>query len=97
MSDVIPVRGEFGIVLAKDDGIVNVGCTATVDRVFRRYPDGRLELLAIGQRRFQVVSLDEEKSYLRAAVEYFLMMRKHQRFPPRYARKPLRLTNAYVK
>jgi ATP-dependent Lon protease len=71
MGDVIPVRGEFGIVLAKDDGIVNVGCTATVERIFRRYPDGRLDLLAVGQRRFQVVSLDEEKSYLRAVVEYF--------------------------
>ena len=71
MGDVIPARGEFGIVLAKDDGIVNVGCTATVERIFRRYPDGRLDLLAVGHRRFQVVSLDEEKSYLRAVVEYF--------------------------
>ena len=71
MGDVIAARGEFGIVLAKDDGIVNVGCTATVERIFRRYPDGRLDLLAIGHRRFQVVSLDEEKSYLRAVVEYF--------------------------
>jgi ATP-dependent Lon protease len=71
MGDVIPARGEFGIVLAKDDGIVNLGCTATVERIFRRYPDGRLDLLAVGHRRFQVVSLDEEKSYLRAVVEYF--------------------------
>ena len=71
MGEIIPAQGEFGIVLAKEDGIVNVGCTATVDRVFRRYPDGRLDLLAIGQRRFQVLSIDEEKSYLRASVEYF--------------------------
>ncbi|MBV9302249.1 MAG: LON peptidase substrate-binding domain-containing protein [Acidobacteriaceae bacterium] len=71
MGDVMPVHGEFGIVLAKEDGIVNVGCTATVDRVFRRYPDGRLDLLAVGHRRFQVLSLDEEKAYLRAAVEFF--------------------------
>jgi Lon protease-like protein len=71
MGDVIPARGEFGVVLAKDEGIVSVGCTATVDRIFQRYPDGRLDLLAVGRRRFQVVSLDEEKSYLRAAVEFF--------------------------
>ena len=71
MGDLIPAKEEFGVVLAKDQGIVNVGCTATVDRVFQRYPDGRLDLLAIGRRRFQVMSLDEEKSYLRAAVEYF--------------------------
>ena len=71
MGEVIPARDEFGIVLAKEDGIVNIGCTATVDRVFRRYPDGRLDLLAVGHRRFQVVSIDEEKPYLRASVEYF--------------------------
>lgn len=71
MGDIIPEGTEFGVVLAKHDGIVNVGCSATVDRVLQRYPDGRLDLVAIGQRRFQVVSIDEEKSYLRAAVEYF--------------------------
>jgi ATP-dependent Lon protease len=71
ISDLNPNRGEFGVVLAKEDGIVNIGCSATVDRVLQRYPDGRLDLLAIGRRRFQVLSLDEEKSYLRASVEFF--------------------------
>lgn len=71
MSEVIPARSEFGVVMAKDDGIVNIGCTATIDRVLQRYPDGRLDLLAIGQRRFRVVSLNDDKPYLRASVEYF--------------------------
>lgn len=71
MGDIIPAEGEFGVVLAKDDGIVNIGCTAKVVRVLRRYPDGRLDLIAAGQRRFQIESLDEEKSYLRAGVDYF--------------------------
>ena len=71
MGEIIPIRAEFGVVLVKDDGIVNVGCTATVDRVLQRYPDGQLDLVAIGQRRFQVLSIDEEKPYLRASVEYF--------------------------
>ena len=71
MSDIIPVQGEFGVVLAKDDGIVNIGCTAKIVKVLRKYPDGRLDVLAAGQRRFQIESLDEDKAYLRAAVEYF--------------------------
>jgi Lon protease-like protein len=71
MGEVIPSKGEFGVVFAKDDGIVNIGCTAKVERVMRRYEDGRLDLLAIGQRRFQISSLDQEKSYLRAEVEFF--------------------------
>jgi ATP-dependent Lon protease len=71
MGELIPVGGEFGIVLAKDNGIVNIGCTATVDRVVQRYPDGRLDVLVAGQRRFRIEDLDEEKSYLRAEVEFF--------------------------
>jgi ATP-dependent Lon protease len=71
MGDIIPVDGEFGVVLAKDGGIVNVGCTATVVNVMRTYPDGRLDLVAAGQRRFMIESLDEDRSYLRAQVTYF--------------------------
>jgi Lon protease-like protein len=42
-----------------------------VDRILQKYPDGRIDLVAIGQRRFRIVSLDEGKPYLRADVEYF--------------------------
>ncbi len=71
MGEIIPAQGEFGVVLAKDDGIVNIGCSALVDRVENRYEDGRLDLVAIGQRRFRIVSLDQDKPYLRAEVEFF--------------------------
>lgn len=71
MNDVIPEHREFGVVLAKDNGIVNIGCTATVDQVVRRYEDGRLDLLTVGRRRFEILSLDEERSYLRAEIQFF--------------------------
>lgn len=71
MSDIVPAGVEFGVVLAKEGGIVNIGCTARVERILRSYPDGRLDLIAVGQRRFQIESLDENKSYLRAEVEFF--------------------------
>lgn len=62
---------EFGIVLAAHDGILNVGCTASVERLLRRYDDGRMDILALGRRRFQVQDLDQERSFLRARVEFF--------------------------
>jgi Lon protease-like protein len=71
MQDIIASGGEFGVVLAKEDGIVNIGCSAVVERVVNRYEDGRLDLVAVGQRRFQIASLDQEKNYLRAEVNYF--------------------------
>jgi len=71
LADVIAAEIEFGVVLAKDEGIVNIGCTASVISVLREYPDGRMDLLAAGQRRFRIESLDQEKAYLRATVEFF--------------------------
>ena len=64
-------KSEFGVVQASEKGIVNSGCTATIERVVKEYPDGRIDLLAVGRRRFELIELDDEKSYLRGQVEYF--------------------------
>jgi Lon protease-like protein len=62
---------EFGVVQAGEKGILNIGCTATVQEVVNKYEDGRLDILTIGRRRFEIFLLDEEKTYLRAAVTFF--------------------------
>jgi len=62
---------EFGIVLAKDGGVVNAGCTVLVEKVLERYPDGRFDVMTRGQRRFSLLSIDQELAYLRGEVEYF--------------------------
>ena len=64
-------ESEFGIVLAKEDGIVNAGCTVTVEKLLQMYPDGRMDILTRGRRRFEIVSLNEEKEYLQAEVSFF--------------------------
>ena len=64
-------QSEFGVVLAAQGGIVPLGCTATVEQVVKTYEDGRLDILALGRRRFRIESLDQEKEYLRATVEFF--------------------------
>jgi hypothetical protein len=62
---------EFGIVLAKDGGIMNAGCTVVVESVLMRYPDGRFDVLTRGQRRFVIQSLNQDKEYLRGEVDYY--------------------------
>lgn len=71
MREVIRDRLEFGVVLANDKGIVNTGCTATVDQVLRQYPDGRMDLLTRGRRRFEIVRLNDERAFLRGSVDFF--------------------------
>jgi Lon protease-like protein len=71
IGEVLRDKLEFGVVLASEKGIVNTGCTATVDHVLREYPDGRLDILTRGRRRFEVLLLNDERSFLRGAVEFF--------------------------
>jgi len=71
VGEAIRQEEEFGIVLARDHGIAGAGCSVAVEKVLDRYPDGRMDILTRGLRRFEIVSLDEELDYLRAEVRYF--------------------------
>ena len=71
VGEAIEAHSEFGIVLAKDDGILNVGCTVVVERMLKHYPDGRMDIVTTGVRRFELVLLNQDKSYLRGEVQYF--------------------------
>ena len=71
IAEVIRDRIEFGVILANEKGIVNTGCTAMIDKVLREYPDGRLDILARGRRRFEIMMLNDERAFLRGSVEFF--------------------------
>ena len=64
-------NSEFGIVLAKEEGIVNAGCTVMVEKLMHTYPDGRMDIMTRGRNRFEIAELNDEQSYLQAEVEFF--------------------------
>jgi len=71
VGEAIQNKTEFGVVLAAEKGIVNTGCSALVEKVTQRYDDGRLDIIILGLRRFEVLELNNEKDYLRGTVSYF--------------------------
>jgi Lon protease-like protein len=71
IGEAIARESEFGIVLAKDAGIVSAGCSVGVEKVVKRYPDGRMDIVGRGARRFEILSIDQERSFLRGEVEFF--------------------------
>jgi Lon protease-like protein len=42
-----------------------------VEKVLETYPDGRMDILTRGLRRFEIVELNGEKEYLQAEVSFF--------------------------
>lgn len=58
----------FGVVRALEDGMAEVGCTAEIVSVTKEYSDGRLDLVAEGRKRFEVLELKRERAFLQAEV-----------------------------
>jgi len=58
----------FGVIRAGEQSMAEVGCTAEIVTVVKEYPDGRLDLVAEGRKRFEVLSVNQERSFLQAEV-----------------------------
>ena len=70
IGEAIKDHTEFGVLLATGKGLVSVGCSAGVEKVLREYPDGRLDILTRGRRRFELLLVNEERNFLRGSVEF---------------------------
>jgi Lon protease-like protein len=68
IADCLDRKETFGVVRAREEGVENIGCTAEILTVTKRYDDGRLDIVTQGRERFEVMLLNEERSYLQAEV-----------------------------
>ncbi|HEY1678366.1 MAG TPA: LON peptidase substrate-binding domain-containing protein [Candidatus Sulfotelmatobacter sp.] len=68
MAECVANEAPFGVVRALEEGISEVGCTAEIITVTKQYPDGRMDLVVEGRKRFEVLAVNEERSFLRAEV-----------------------------
>lgn len=68
IGECLAKSAPFGVIRALEQGIAEVGCTAEIVTVTKEYPDGRMDLVAEGRKRFEVLELNQERSFLRAEV-----------------------------
>jgi len=71
MSELLLEKQMFGVIRAVDHGIADLGCAADIIEVVKTYEDGRLDLVSRGQRRFEILQLNQERNFLRGEVLYF--------------------------
>ena len=69
----------FGVVRALEQGLAEVGCTAEIITVVKEYPDGRLDLVAEGRNRFEIVAVNQDRTFLQGEV---LMIEDEPGAPP---------------
>jgi Lon protease-like protein len=79
IGECLAEQSIFGVVRAVEQGLAEVGCTAEIVSVVKEYPDGRLDLVTEGRKRFELLSVNQERSFLRAEV---LMIDDQPGMPP---------------
>ena len=71
ITECLDQKTQFGVVRSKQEGIAEVGCTAEIMAVTKKYSDGRMDIVTQGRERFEVMQLNQERSFLQAEVLYF--------------------------
>jgi Lon protease-like protein len=61
----------FGMVRAKENALAAIGCSASILNVLKKYEDGRLDIAAEGEHRFEIIQINQDRSFLQAEVAYF--------------------------
>ena len=60
----------FGVVRAKEGGVAEIGSTAEIMSVTKKYEDGRMDIVTVGRDRFEVLHVNQERSFLQGEVSY---------------------------
>ena len=68
IAECLSEQRTFGVVRVVEQGLAEVGCTAEIITVVKEYPDGRLDLVTEGRQRFELVRVNQERSFLQAEV-----------------------------
>jgi Lon protease-like protein len=69
IDECLEEEREFGLVLADDDGLREVGTRAAVTEVLERFDDGRLNVVVEGRERFRIAELTAGRSFQTAEIE----------------------------
>jgi Lon protease-like protein len=70
MNECLREESEFGIVWLSDEGLREIGCACSIERVLERMEDGRMNLLTRGTRPFRVLERQSELAYPAGVIEF---------------------------
>lgn len=71
IGECLADQSPFGVVRAQREGLAVIGCMARIVRVLHEYDDQRLDILCVGNDRFEIELLDNSRDFLQAEVDFF--------------------------
>ena len=68
IAECLEQKKPFGVVRASSDGVADIGCTAEIMSLTKKYDDGRMDILTRGVERFEVIQVNEDRPFLQAEI-----------------------------
>lgn len=68
VAECLEEKKPFGVVRATKEGVADIGCTAEIVAVTKKYDDGRMDILTRGVDRFEVLQVNQERAFLQAEI-----------------------------
>jgi uncharacterized protein len=68
IAECLERKKPFGVVRASSGGVADIGCTAEIMSVTKKYDDGRMDILTRGVERFEVIHVNNDRSFLQAEI-----------------------------
>ena len=63
-------KAEFGVLRAEGESLAEIGCTAEIIAVTKKYDDGRMDIVTQGRQRFELLEVNQERAFLRGEILY---------------------------
>jgi uncharacterized protein len=70
ISECLEKKLLFGVVRAQETNLADIGCTAEILAVTKKYDDGRLDIVTQGRERFEILELNQERAFLQGEIAY---------------------------
>ena len=70
IGECLEQKTVFGVIRAQETGLADIGCTAEILAVTKTHDDGRMDIVAQGRERFELLEVNQERSFLRGKILY---------------------------
>jgi Lon protease-like protein len=69
IGECLEQKKQFGVIRAQETDLADVGCTAEILAVTKKYDDGRMDIVAEGRDRFELLEVNQERAFLRGQIQ----------------------------
>lgn len=70
VGECLKEKTVFGVLRVQGENLADIGCTAEIVAVTKKFDDGRMDIVTQGRQRFELLEVDQQRAFLRGEILY---------------------------